>query len=203
MNIRKMYQLEKLGFDKEWLLDVKQNFHPKKKGRYEIKIYSLDDLDDEPDDGIWIDTTCFDDDLGLSVVLHFFEGNGYVMRLTETGEEIGRGILDEAPFYEAQQYDDKQWWWRNNEARELIAQQIAEENAKPKEYIRKRKKKTEDTNKVKNYRIVYRETLIHTFDVEASSEEEAKAVFEEKITYGEFDFSGGEIDTTEFIIKEV
>lgn len=56
---------------------------------------------------------------------------------------------------------------------------------------------------MKNYKIVYKETLIHTFDVEASSEEEAKAVFEEKIAYGEFDFSDGEIDTTEFIVKAV
>ena len=56
---------------------------------------------------------------------------------------------------------------------------------------------------MKNYRIVYKETLIHTFDVEADSEEEAKEIFEEKIAYGEFDFSDGEIDETEFIIKEV
>ena len=137
MNSRKMYQLEKLGFDQEWLNDVKRNFHPKKKGKYEIKIYDLQDLDDEPDAGIWIDTTCFDDDLGLSIVLHFFEGNGYVLRLTETGEEIGRGILDDSPFYEAQQYDDKEWFWRSEEVKELIAKQVVEEDAKPKEYIRK------------------------------------------------------------------
>ena len=56
---------------------------------------------------------------------------------------------------------------------------------------------------MKNYRIVYKETLIHTFDVEADSEEEAKTAFEEKISYGEFDFSDGEIDEIEFIIKEV
>lgn len=56
---------------------------------------------------------------------------------------------------------------------------------------------------MKNYRIIYKETLIHTFDVEANSEEEAKEVFEGKIAYGEFDFSDGEIDTTEFIIKEI
>ena len=55
---------------------------------------------------------------------------------------------------------------------------------------------------MKNYQIVYKETLIHTFNVEANSEAEAKAVFEEKLAYGEFDFSDGEIDTTEFIIKE-
>lgn len=148
MNIRKMQQLEKLGFQQDWLNDVKANFHPKKKGKYEIKIYDIKDIGDEPDEGIWIDTTCFDDDLGLSIVLHFFEGNGYVMRLTETGEEIGRGILDDSPFYEAQQYDDKEWEWRFEEVKELIAKQVAEENAKPREYIRKRKP-TEDKTKMK------------------------------------------------------
>ena len=55
---------------------------------------------------------------------------------------------------------------------------------------------------MKTYTIVYKETLIHTFEVEANSPEEAKNVFEEKIAYGEFDFSDGEIDTTEFNIKE-
>ena len=55
---------------------------------------------------------------------------------------------------------------------------------------------------MKNYQIVYKETLIHTFNVEANSEAEAKVVFEEKLAYGEFDFSDGEIDTTEFSIKE-
>lgn len=56
---------------------------------------------------------------------------------------------------------------------------------------------------MKNYRVIYKETLIHTFDVDANSEEEAKAIFEEKIADGEFDFSDGEIDDTEFIINEV
>jgi hypothetical protein len=56
---------------------------------------------------------------------------------------------------------------------------------------------------MKNYRVIYKETLIHTFGVEADSPEEAKEAFEEKIAYGEFDFSDGEIDETEFIIKEI
>lgn len=54
----------------------------------------------------------------------------------------------------------------------------------------------------KTYKIIYRETLIHTFEVEANSPEEAKALFEEKVAYGEFDFSDGEIDETEFNIEE-
>jgi hypothetical protein len=56
---------------------------------------------------------------------------------------------------------------------------------------------------MRTYKIIYKETLIHTFEVDANSPEEAKVIFEEKIAYGEFDFSDGEIDETEFIIQEV
>lgn len=56
---------------------------------------------------------------------------------------------------------------------------------------------------MKNYVITYKEMLVHTFEVEANSSEEAKSVFEEKIGDGEFDFSHGEIDGTEFKIEEV
>ena len=56
---------------------------------------------------------------------------------------------------------------------------------------------------MKNYKIIYKETLVHTFEVEANSPEEAKARFEENIAYGEFDFSCGEIDDTEFRVVEI
>ena len=44
----------------------------------------------------------------------------------------------------------------------------------------------------KTYEIVYTETLVHKFEVEASTPEEAKRVFEERNNNGEFDFSYGE-----------
>lgn len=52
------------------------------------------------------------------------------------------------------------------------------------------------------YKVTYRETLVHTFYVEANNEEEAKNVFEENVAYGEFDFSDGTIEDTEFKIEE-
>ena len=140
MDIRKMQKLEKLGWDEEWLSYVKQNFKPKKQGKYEIKIYTMDHIDEEPDTGTWIDTTCFSNDLELSIVLHFFEGLGYTLKLTETGKEIGRGILDESPFDEVQEYEENRWFWRIDEAKEFIIRQREIEDAKPKEYLRKRKK---------------------------------------------------------------
>ena len=146
MNIRTMRKLERLGWPKDWLIDVKHNFHPKKQGKYRIKIYSIDDLGDTPEDGDLLDTTCFSNDLELSIIHHFFEGQAYVMTVVETGEEIGRGIIDGAPFEEVEEYENTgvEWDWRMSEVRDLIAKQIAEEDAKPSGYIRKRKKKTYD-----------------------------------------------------------
>ena len=141
MNIRKMQQLEKLGFDKEWLDEVKKCFKPKKRGKYRIKIYDIEDLSQEADDGIWIDTTCFSTELGLSFVHYFFEGNAYVMCLAETGYEIGRGIIDGAPFDEVEEYENEQWdWMSRDEIKKILDEQQAIRDAEPKEYIRKRRR---------------------------------------------------------------
>lgn len=141
MNIRKMQQLDRLGFNKEWLLDVKQHFRPKKRGKYRIKIYDIEDLSMEPDEGIWIDTTCFDTALGLSFVHYFFEGNAYIMSLAETGYEIGRGIIDGAPFEEIEEYENEPWEYiHRDEIKKIIEKQKTIEAAKPKEYIRKRRR---------------------------------------------------------------
>ena len=143
MDIRKMQKLQDLGWDEEWLLNVKSNFHPKKRGKYQIKIYTIDDLNDRPEDGIWIDTTCFSDDVGLSIVHYFFEGQAYVLTLTETGEEIGRGIIDGAPFDEVELYETEHWTWLQPEQlSEEFARQRAEESRRLAEgHARVRKRK--------------------------------------------------------------
>jgi hypothetical protein len=141
MNIRKYYQLQKLGYDQEWLDEVKMRFKPRKRGKYEIKIYDIEDLSMEPDDGIWIDTTCFNTSLGLSFVHYFFEGNAYIMKCVETDEEIGRGIIDGAPFEELEEYSRETWEWvHRSEIKAILDQQKAIEDAKPQHYIRKRRK---------------------------------------------------------------
>ena len=126
-----MQQLKKLGWDEEWLLNIKENFHPKKQGKYEIKIYSLDDLDQDPEDGIWIDTTCFDTDLELSIVLFFFEGLGYVMKDVQKDEVIGQGILDQSPFEECDDHEGKPWgtwnWYSADELGPWFKKQREEE----------------------------------------------------------------------------
>lgn len=142
MNKRKANKLKKIGFNKIWLNDVLENFHPKKEGKYTIKIYDIDDLSQEPDDGIWIDTSCFNTALGLSFIHYFFEGNAYIMYVTDTGEEIGRGIIDGIPFEEVEEYANECWEWvHRDEIKKILDKQNAIRNAMPKKYVRKRNKK--------------------------------------------------------------
>ena len=54
---------------------------------------------------------------------------------------------------------------------------------------------------MKTYVVHYTETLVHTFYVEANSEEEADKVFREKSMACEFDFSDGEITETGYTIE--
>lgn len=55
---------------------------------------------------------------------------------------------------------------------------------------------------MKTYKVTYKETLIHTFYVEANDEEEAAIVFEEGCMNSQFDFSDGDIDETGYTIVE-
>lgn len=111
MRKQTMEKLIKLGWDKDWLQDIRENFNPKKKGKYEMKIFDIEDLSDEPDSGIYIDTACFDDQVELSIIHHFYEGMAYVMTIKATGEEIGRGIIDGAPFEEVEEIEGEPWQW--------------------------------------------------------------------------------------------
>jgi hypothetical protein len=55
---------------------------------------------------------------------------------------------------------------------------------------------------MKTYKVTYRETLIHTFYVEAENIDDAEDTFNKLIDNGKIDFSDGEIDTTELKIEE-
>ena len=111
MNTRTMKRLERLGFPKLWLDEIKKGWKPRKLGRYEMKIYDIEDLDQEIETGVWIETTRFADQVELTKIHRFFEGMGYVMTDTSTGEEIGRGIIDGSPFDEVSQVEGEKWWW--------------------------------------------------------------------------------------------
>lgn len=108
-------KLAKLGWEEDWLNDIRDTFTPKKNGKYEMKIYDIEDLSDEPESGVYIDTACFDDERGLSIIHHFYEGFAYVMTIKATGEEIGRGIIDGAPFEEVEEVEEASWSWLSPE----------------------------------------------------------------------------------------
>lgn len=54
----------------------------------------------------------------------------------------------------------------------------------------------------KTYKIIYTETLVHWFYVEAENETEAKERFEQGLMDGEFDFTHGDVDSSDFKIEE-
>ena len=57
--------------------------------------------------------------------------------------------------------------------------------------------------KTKTYKVIYKETSLGVYFVDASSEEEALAKFEKASAEGEIDFSDMEINETETTVKEM
>lgn len=55
---------------------------------------------------------------------------------------------------------------------------------------------------MKEYKITYKETLVHTFYVVADSEEEARSSFDKEVNEGLVDFYDGEVTETEISISE-
>ena len=113
MKSKTIRKLEKAGFDKEWLFDVQTYWIPKPSGKYKMTITDIDCLCMEPEDGIFIEETYFDNYYELSIIHNFFEGNAYVMIDTTTGKEVGRGIIDGAPFKECEEWENNglRWDW--------------------------------------------------------------------------------------------
>ena len=55
---------------------------------------------------------------------------------------------------------------------------------------------------MKTYKVVYKETLVHCFFVDANDKNEAEKKFQQGLMDGEFDFSDGEVDECSHEIKE-
>lgn len=109
MNIRTMRKLEKLGYDRDWLTIVKREWTPKKNGFYEITITDIQNIDEDPRAGIFIETTTFCDDYDLSVILYYFEGNAYILTDMTTMKSIGKGILDDSIFDVMSDHTGERW----------------------------------------------------------------------------------------------
>ena len=104
-----MRKLEKLGYDKDWLTIIKNEWKPKKNGFYEITITDIQNCGDDPRTGLFIETTTFCDDYDLSVILYYFEGNAYVLTDMTTMESIGKGILDNSIFDVMSYHTGERW----------------------------------------------------------------------------------------------
>lgn len=109
MNIRTMKKLEGLGYSKDWLLVVKNDFKPKKNGYYEMRITDIEDLSSDPRTGVFIETTTLSDDFDLSEILRYFEGFAYVMTDMTTMESMGSGIIDYNLFDCMEEYTGHKW----------------------------------------------------------------------------------------------
>lgn len=55
---------------------------------------------------------------------------------------------------------------------------------------------------MKTYKIVYKETLVHWFYVDAENEHDAEEKFNQGLMDGEFDFSDGSVDEADYNIEE-
>lgn len=108
MNICTIRKLEKLGFDKDWLMVVKSEWKPKKRGAYDMLITDIQNLSDDPLYGTRIERTKFNNDYDLSLILKYFEGNAYVIVEVDSNEIISKGILDDSVF------DIMHYWTQEN-----------------------------------------------------------------------------------------
>lgn len=109
MDIRTMRKLEQLGFDKDWIVVVKNEWSPKKKGKYDMLITDIQDLSDDPLTGMRIERTKFDNDYDLSLIHKYFEGNAYVIVEVKSNKIISKGIIDDSIFDVMQDWTQENW----------------------------------------------------------------------------------------------
>ena len=129
MNVLTLEKLKKAGWDEGVLNYIRDNFAPRKTGKYKMKIFTLDGEHLRPEDGILIDTASFDDAKELSLIHHFYEGNAYILTVAETDKELGRGVLNGAPFTQV----EEEGWTRLNEEETLQAMRKPRRSTKKKE----------------------------------------------------------------------
>ena len=112
MHIKTLEKLERLGWNSETLHYIHDNFAPKKSGKYKIQIYTMNYPEQRPEDGMLIETAYFDGEQELSLIHHFYQGNGYVLSFSKSEKKISSGILNGAPFGEV---EEDGWRWLSRE----------------------------------------------------------------------------------------
>ena len=99
-------------YHNDWLYNTKKNFHPKRKGKYKLRIVDCADIGDDTSTGLYLDTACFSTQEELSVIHHYYEGCSYELYYKKSGECISVGILDGAVFDEI---DEEGWEWLDDD----------------------------------------------------------------------------------------
>lgn len=128
MDIRTMRKLEKMGFDKDWLTVVKNEWKPKKRGQYDMLITDINDLADDPIYGVKIERTKFDNDYDLSLIHMYFEGNAYVIVEVDSNEIVSKGIIDDSIFDVMHEWTQENWDKFSDEEIRCEQQVIGERN---------------------------------------------------------------------------
>lgn len=128
MDICTIRKLEKLGFDKDWLMVVKSEWRPKKRGTYDMLITDIQNLSDDPLYGTRIERTKFNNDYDLSLILKYFEGNAYVIVEVDSNEIISKGILDDSVFDIMHYWTQENWDMYSNDELENERQMWAARN---------------------------------------------------------------------------
>lgn len=128
MDICTIRKLEKLGFDKDWLMVVKSEWRPKKRGTYDMLITDIQNLSDDPLYGTRIERTKFNNDYDLSLILKYFEGNAYVIVEVDSNEIISKGILDDSVFDIMHYWTQENWDIYSNKELESERQMQAARN---------------------------------------------------------------------------
>ena len=128
MNICTIRKLEKLGFDKDWLMVVKSEWKPKKRGAYDMLITDIQNLSDDPLYGTRIERTKFNNDYDLSLILKYFEGNAYVIVEVDSNKIISKGILDDGVFDIMHYWTQENWDIYSNKELESERQMRAARN---------------------------------------------------------------------------
>lgn len=64
MNKKTAKRLISLGWDEKEVNRICKYFHPKRKGKYKMEIFDIEDLDQKVETGIWVERTYFNNDRG-------------------------------------------------------------------------------------------------------------------------------------------
>lgn len=97
MNAATWNKLARLGYDEKFLESI-CTYRKDKSKRYELRVTDIEDLDQDPADGIFICYACFNTEEELEEIYTKLEGFAFILKDKLTGEVGDGGIIDEGLF---------------------------------------------------------------------------------------------------------